>query len=31
MITDMKEYFLNIWGGAMPTLEQELGIKNSYF
>lgn len=26
----MKEYFLNIWGGAMPHLEKELGIKENY-
>lgn len=27
----MTEYFLNIWGGAIPTLEKELGIKDRYF
>lgn len=27
----MKEYFLHIWGGLMPYLENELGIKNNYY
>lgn len=27
----MKEYFLKIWGGAMPYLEKNLGIKNKYY
>lgn len=27
----MTEYFLHIWGGAMPHLERELGIKDNYY
>lgn len=27
----MVEYFLHIWGGAIPTLEKEFGIKDNYF
>ena len=26
----MTEYFLKIWGGAMPYLEKELGINDMY-
>lgn len=27
----MIEYFLKIWGGAMPHLEKDLGIKQNYY
>jgi len=27
----MKEYFLHIWGGAIPTIQKELGIMEKYF
>jgi hypothetical protein len=27
----MKEYFLRIWGGAMPKLKENLGITENYY